>query len=212
VQALSKEAEPPAVTVTPVAEPEAAVPAEPEHMPAPKVDATANATPLSRRLADLNGIDLTRIAGSGPNGKIVRRDLGLNTAVALLAQPTALVPVLPVASAPVVTPPPPGVPVTTTKLSTMRRTIARRLSESKQTVPHFYLTARCNLDALLRLRSELNADLASRGVKLSVNDLLIKALAIALMREPNANVQYGGDYIHHFSGPTFRWLLPLRAA
>ncbi len=81
----------------------------------------------------------------------------------------------------------------------MRKTIARRLTESKQNVPHFYLTARCNLDALLRLRGELNAALSARGVKLSVNDLLIKALALAMIAVPDVNVQYGGDVLHRFN-------------
>jgi pyruvate dehydrogenase E2 component (dihydrolipoamide acetyltransferase) len=81
----------------------------------------------------------------------------------------------------------------------MRKTIARRLTEAKQTVPHFYLTARCMLDQLLKLRSELNASLAARGVKLSVNDLLMKAMARALVQIPDANVQFGGNELHRFS-------------
>src|SRR3546814_6235657 len=75
----------------------------------------------------------------------------------------------------------------TTLFRSMRKVIARRLTESKQTVPHFYLTMDCNLDALLRLRAELNAGLEKTGVKLSVNDLLIKALAVALVEVPDAN-------------------------
>ncbi len=95
--------------------------------------------------------------------------------------------------------PPTGVPVESVKLTTMRKTIARRLSESKQTVPHFYLTVRCNLDPLLKLRGGLNASLASRGIKLSVNDFMIKALAKALTEVPDANVHFGGDVLHRFS-------------
>jgi pyruvate dehydrogenase E2 component (dihydrolipoamide acetyltransferase) len=95
--------------------------------------------------------------------------------------------------------PPTGVPVETVKLSSMRKTIARRLAESKQTVPHFYLTARCRLDALLKLRGELNASLSARGFKLSVNDLLIKAMALAMEQVPDANVQFGGDELFRFS-------------
>src|SRR3546814_18276584 len=78
----------------------------------------------------------------------------------------------------------------------MRKTIARRLTESKQTVTHFYLTARCNIDPLLKLRSELNAGLEARGIKLSVNDMLMKAMAIALCQVTDANVQFGGDVLH----------------
>src|SRR3546814_2461298 len=81
----------------------------------------------------------------------------------------------------------------------MRKVIARRLTESKQTVPHFYLTMDCNLDALLRLRAELNAGLEKTGVKLSVNDLLIKALAVALVEVPDANVAFTGDTLMKYS-------------
>jgi pyruvate dehydrogenase E2 component (dihydrolipoamide acetyltransferase) len=75
----------------------------------------------------------------------------------------------------------------------MRKTIARRLTEAKQTIPHYYLTVDIQLDALLKLRSELNKGLESRGIKLSVNDLLIKALAMALIEVPSANVSFAGD-------------------
>ncbi|OYW87338.1 MAG: pyruvate dehydrogenase complex dihydrolipoamide acetyltransferase, partial [Sphingobium sp. 32-64-5] len=92
-----------------------------------------------------------------------------------------------------------GIPHVAEKLSGMRKTIARRLTESKQQVPHIYLTVDVRLDALLKLRSELNASLAGRGVKLSVNDLLIKALAISLMEVPECNVQFAGDQLLKFS-------------
>jgi pyruvate dehydrogenase E2 component (dihydrolipoamide acetyltransferase) len=81
----------------------------------------------------------------------------------------------------------------------MRKTIARRLAEAKQTVPHFYLTVDCNLDALLELREKLNATLVDCGVKLSVNDFLIKALALALAEVPGANVQFAGDRMYRFA-------------
>jgi pyruvate dehydrogenase E2 component (dihydrolipoamide acetyltransferase) len=151
-------------------------------------------SPLAARIADAKCIDLSAIAGTGPNGRIVRADLGL---ASLLTAPSA-----PPAAAAVpgaaIAPPPAGVPVETVKLSAMRKTIARRLTESKQTVPHFYLTARCNLDPLLALRATLNATLAGSGIKLSVNDLLIKALALALHEVPDANVQFGGEVLHRF--------------
>ncbi len=91
------------------------------------------------------------------------------------------------------------VPHEVVKLSNMRRTIARRLAEAKREVPHFYLTIDCRLDALLGLRAELNAGLAGRGIKLSVNDLLIKALGAALEAVPDANVQFAGDSLLRFS-------------
>ena len=91
-----------------------------------------------------------------------------------------------------------GIPHEVVKLSGMRKTIARRLTESKQQVPHIYLTVDIQLDKLLKLRSELNAGLASRKVKLSVNDLLIKALGVALMEVPECNVQFAGDQMLQF--------------
>jgi pyruvate dehydrogenase E2 component (dihydrolipoamide acetyltransferase) len=81
----------------------------------------------------------------------------------------------------------------------MRKTIARRLTQSKQTVPHFYLTARCRIDALLKLRAEINARLADQGIRISVNDLLIKAMAKAMEKVPDANVQFGGEELHRFA-------------
>ncbi|MDB5723404.1 MAG: branched-chain alpha-keto acid dehydrogenase subunit, partial [Novosphingobium sp.] len=154
-------------------------------------------SPLALRIAEAKGIELGGITGSGPNGRIVRADLGLRS----LIVPSPVAASMTASAAPPVTfaPPPEGVPVETIKLSGMRKTIARRLTESKQNVPHFYLTARCNLDAMLKLRAELNAGLSSRGIKLSVNDFMIKALAQALIEVPDANVQFGGDELHRFA-------------
>jgi pyruvate dehydrogenase E2 component (dihydrolipoamide acetyltransferase) len=172
----------------PVASPLAALAAA-----APLVlDRSIPATPLARRVAAIKGVDLGKVQGSGARGRIVVADLGA-------AIPTRVATIAPAAAAaPVIAPPPEGVPVVSEKLSGMRKTIARRLTEAKQQVPHFYLTARCNLDTLLALRGELNAGLAGRGVKLSVNDMLIKALALALVTVPDAHVQFGGDVLHRF--------------
>ncbi|KEQ52319.1 2-oxo acid dehydrogenase subunit E2 [Sphingobium chlorophenolicum] len=155
-----------------------------------------NATPLARRIAAVRGLSLSGITGSGPRGRIVKADLGLPS---LLTPAAVIAANAPVAAAAPVYDPPAGVPVDTVKLTGMRKTIARRLTESKQTVPHFYLTARCNIDALNRLRTELNASLSARGVKLSVNDMLIKAMALAMAAVPDVNVQFGGDVLHRFS-------------
>ena len=166
--------------------------------PAPlKLDNDIKATPLARRIAAAEGIQLAGIKGSGAYGKIVKADLGLPPVTPAVPAVQAQLPTA--AAAPAIPPPPAGVPVDSIKLSTMRKTIARRLSESKQSVPHFYLTARCNLDALLKLRADLNAGLAARDVKLSVNDFLMKAMALALQQVPDANVQFGGDELHRFS-------------
>ena len=176
---------------------------EPE-LAAPQGD-RIKASPLARRLAEQQGVDLASLTGSGPNGRIVRADLegaqpGAKPAVEApkpAAQPAAAAADVP-KPAPAPAAAPEGVPAETVKLSNMRKTIARRLTESKQTVPHIYLTVDINLDALLKLRTELNKGLESRGVKLSVNDMLIKAQAAALIEVLACNVQFGGDTLIQF--------------
>jgi pyruvate dehydrogenase E2 component (dihydrolipoamide acetyltransferase) len=153
------------------------------------------ASPLALRIAEAKGIDLAGMSGTGANGRIVRADLGIGPLVAPRHDP---VPQAALAATAAFVPPPPGVPVETVRLGAMRRTIARRLTHSKQAVPHFYLTARCKLDPLLKLRGELNSGLTSRSIKVSVNDMLIKAMAIALAEVPDANVQFGGEELHRF--------------
>jgi pyruvate dehydrogenase E2 component (dihydrolipoamide acetyltransferase) len=148
------------------------------------------ASPLARRIAADQGIDLSSLTGSGPGGRIVKADL--EGAPAAAAAPKAATR----AAAPVE---PGEIPHEVVKLSNMRKTIARRLTESKQTIPHYYLTVDIQLDALLKLRSELNKGLEPRGIKLSVNDLLIKALAMALIEVPTANVSFGGDHMVKYS-------------
>jgi pyruvate dehydrogenase E2 component (dihydrolipoamide acetyltransferase) len=187
-------------------------------LPAPKVEATATpapapasvakpaatqdrvvASPLAKRLAEQRGIDLTGLKGSGPNGRIVKADLDGHTAptsaAAAAAAPTPA-PAQTAAPSPVIDS---AIPHEVVKLSGMRKTIARRLTESKQTVPHIYLTVDIRLDALLKLRGELNASLASRGIKLSVNDMLIKALGAALVAVPKCNVSFAGDTMLEYS-------------
>ncbi|WP_114226660.1 MULTISPECIES: pyruvate dehydrogenase complex dihydrolipoamide acetyltransferase [Sphingomonas] len=151
------------------------------------------ASPLARRLAQAQNIDLSTLTGSGPGGRIVRADLG-KAAGGAAAQPAAAAPAAATASAPAAEAP--AQPFTTdiphevAKLSNMRKTIARRLSEAKREIPHIYLTVDVRLDPLLKLRGELNASLSGRGVKLSVNDMLIKALALALEAVPECNVSF----------------------
>ena len=163
------------------------------------------ASPLARRLAEAQNIDLATLKGSGPDGRIVRADLdGAGAAPAKAAPATAPAPVAAAAPTPAAKPAP-AAPVDTdipheiVKLSGMRKTIARRLTESKQQVPHIYLTVDIRLDALLKLRGELNAGLAGRGVKLSVNDMLIKALALSLIEVPECNVSFAGDTLIKYS-------------
>jgi pyruvate dehydrogenase E2 component (dihydrolipoamide acetyltransferase) len=169
-----------------------AAPAAPAAAPARQEGERIKASPLARRLAEAQGIDLSTLKGSGPGGRIVRADLG-TAAGGAAAAPRAAAPTAglqPVEAELAFTD---GVPHEVVKLSNMRKTIARRLTESKQQIPHIYLTVDIQLDALLKLRSELNAGLAARNIKLSVNDLMIKALAAALIEVPECNVSFAGD-------------------
>jgi pyruvate dehydrogenase E2 component (dihydrolipoamide acetyltransferase) len=201
----------PKAAAEPAEAPEAEKPAAAAPAPAraaPTGDDRVKASPLARRLAEQEGIDLGNIAGSGPNGRIVKADLSGAPKGEARPTPAAAKPVeaTPAAKAPTAAPAAmaaaPADPGTTphdvVKLSNMRKVIARRLTESKQTVPHIYLTVDVRLDALLKLRGELNTSLESRGVKLSVNDLLIKAQALALIEVPSCNVQFAGDNLLKF--------------
>ena len=159
------------------------------------------ASPLARRLAADKGIDLGAVSGSGPKGRIVKADVesAKPGAAPAAAKTEAAAPTVSAAPAPAAKPATvPDIPHEATKLSNVRKTIARRLTESKQTVPHIYLTVNIRLDALLKLRGELNKSLESRGVKLSVNDLLIKAQAVALMQVPTCNVMFTPDQLITF--------------
>ena len=161
----------------------------------------AIASPLARRVASQKGLDLSALPGSGPNGRIVKADVENAQPGQAKAVPAATASSSETASAPVAAPKPaqvPDIPHEASKLSNMRKTIARRLTESKQQVPHIYLTVDVRLDALLKLRGELNAGLESRGVKLSVNDMLIKALGVALMAVPKCNVMFTPDQLISF--------------
>jgi pyruvate dehydrogenase E2 component (dihydrolipoamide acetyltransferase) len=149
------------------------------------------ASPLAKRLAAQGNIDLADIKGSGPGGRIVMADL---------AGAPAPKPLSPALRA---DPLPQGervdIPYTDSKLSNMRKVIARRLTESKQQVPHIYLTVDCELDNLLAARKELNIKLEKQNIKLSVNDFIIRAAALALQQVPAANVQMAGDHLRSFA-------------
>ena len=170
---------------------------------APKNDSGERiiASPLARRIAEQNGVDLSTITGSGPRGRIVKADVesaegGSAKSAADTSEPKDKDEAKSSAKAPASDH---GAPYEEEKLSNVRKVIARRLTESKQQVPHYYLAVDIRLDALLDLRKQLNAGLEADGVKLSVNDLLIKALARALMRVPDCNVSYQGDTLHRYS-------------
>ncbi|MCA3246132.1 MAG: pyruvate dehydrogenase complex dihydrolipoamide acetyltransferase [Azospirillum sp.] len=157
------------------------------------------ASPLAKRMAEQAGLDLGKIKGSGPGGRIVKHDV--EAAISGGGAKKSAAPAAASASAPA----PAAVsssaiagigPHKLVPLSTMRKVIARRLTESKQQVPHFYLTVDCEIDKLLAGRAALNAKSPEKGpgaFKLSVNDFIIKAVAVALRQVPNANASYSDD-------------------
>jgi pyruvate dehydrogenase E2 component (dihydrolipoamide acetyltransferase) len=176
-----------------------AAPPQPAAPPRAEGD-RVKASPLARRLAQAQGIELSSLQGSGPGGRIVRADVDAAAGKAPAAAPAAAPQPAPAMATHLVMPGPmeQAIPHEAVKLSNIRKTIARRLTEAKQQVPHIYLTLDIQLDALLKLRAELNAGLESRGVKLSVNDLLIKALAQALIEVPECNVAFAGEQLFKY--------------
>ena len=163
------------------------------------------ASPLARRIAADKGIDLAGITGSGPHGRIIKADVegakagtapaaaATEAAAPKSAAPAAAAPAGPSSDAVVAMYQ--GRAYEEVKLDGMRKTIAARLTEAKQTVPHFYLRREIRLDALMKFRAELNKQLEPRGVKLSVNDFIIKACALALQAVPDANAVWAGDKV-----------------
>ena len=159
------------------------------------------ASPLARRIAADKGLDLAALSGSGPHGRIVKADVEAATAAPKAAAPAPTVvaaapaPAAPAVSASAVAKLYEGRAYEEVTLDGMRRTIAARLTEAKQTIPHFYLRRAARIDDLLAFRSELNKKLEGRGVKLSVNDFIIKACALALQAVPDANAVWAGDRV-----------------
>jgi pyruvate dehydrogenase E2 component (dihydrolipoamide acetyltransferase) len=215
------EAEPTkAAEVAPAPDPTAAAPA-PTPAPAPAPAASTQpkegriaASPLARRLAAAKGVDIEALTGSGPHGRVIKADVEA-------AQPGSTKPATPKA-APASAPAPANdtaapapatvemaddtralldarIPHTVEKLSGMRKTIARRLAQSMQQAPHIYLTVDIRLDRLMAMRAELNAALEKQGVKVSVNDMLIKALGKALIDVPECNVTFAGNEMIKYS-------------
>lgn len=201
-----------AVDSTPAPKPASASPVATGDAPEPKPEKATVATmpakakpsgerifasPLAKRIAKDKGIDLTAITGSGPRGRIVKADVEVAPKTSVRAAGKA--------------------PASTSSidarafyepgsydeipLNSMRKTIARRLTQSKQEIPHYYLTIDCVLDQLLKVRKHLNAEGADAGVKLSVNDFVVRAAALALKKVPEANVSFAEDALlqHHHS-------------
>ncbi len=198
--APSAQAEPEPAAETPAAPAPAPAPAS-AAKPAPaSSEGRIVASPLAKRIAEQKGVDLSQVTGSGPNGRIVKADVEGSSASSAPAASVAASAAQPAAApTPSMSPDDGGAPYTEAKLNNVRKVIARRLTEAKQQIPHIYLTVDVQLDALLKLRKELNASLEADGVKLSVNDLIIKALARSLQREPQCNVSFQGDVMHEYS-------------
>ena len=193
-----------AAAPAPAAAPAAPAPAGPA--PAAADGSRIFASPLARRLAQLNGLDLKALAGTGPHGRIIKRDIEAAVAAGTgKAAPAAAEAPKAAAAAPAAGPSADQVLKLFDEDSYelvphdgMRKTIAKRLTESKQTIPHFYVSVDCELDALLALRAQLNGAAATDkdgkpAYKLSVNDMTIKALALALRDVPDANVSWTDD-------------------
>lgn len=202
-------AAPPAAAPAAAPAPKAETAATPAPAAPAKTDgARVFASPLARRIAADQGLDLGQIAGTGPHGRIVKADVLAAKAQPAAAAPSATAP-RPAAAAPAAPAAPAAQgasadavmqiykdrPHEEIKLDGMRKTIAARLTAAKQTIPHFYLRRDIKLDALMAFRAQLNAQLAHRGVKLSVNDFIIKAAALALQAVPAANAVWAGDRV-----------------
>ena len=179
----------------PATEPAAAPPA-PEPAPAPAAasapqPATATptgervlASPLARRMAEQQGVDLAVVNGSGPNGRVVKADIEAHAGGAPVSSPAITVAC--------------ETPYDLIPVNNIRKVVARRLTESKQQVPHFYLTVDCKIDELLKVRTDLNARAKDGEFKISVNDMVIKAAAVALMQVPAANASWSDDGIKQY--------------
>jgi pyruvate dehydrogenase E2 component (dihydrolipoamide acetyltransferase) len=159
---------PPPVSATP--KPAAAVPA---------TDGVLRVSPIAQRMAAQAGIDLKLVRGSGPEGRIIKRDIELLVAGGAPAQPVAAArPHLAAGSVPA---------------SRLRKAIARRMTESKTTIPHFYLTVDVDMADVVRVREQLNSMLEASDAKVSINDFIVKGAALALLKFPNLNGVYRGD-------------------
>ncbi|MDG2406119.1 MAG: pyruvate dehydrogenase complex dihydrolipoamide acetyltransferase [Paracoccaceae bacterium] len=213
IQPVTTHETPAAVAAAPIAH----ITSAPAKGPSPKAPATEApkqnskgmrvfASPLARRIAAEKGLELIQVTGSGPKGRIVKADVEHATARAqakliepLMSQPAGATAISAGMSSATVLKMYQDRTYKEIAIEGMRKTIAARLTEAKQTIPHFYLRRDIRLDALVALRVELNKQLVSRGIKLSVNDFIIKASASALQQIPSANVVWAGDRVLQLS-------------
>ena len=192
---------PPLAPVAPVAQaiaaqaaPEVQIPPVTQAAPATRSEGRIFASPLARRMAMQSGLDLAAIAGSGPKGRVVKADIE----AALLGSAPVAMAAVPVSALPPIAPLASIGPYQDIQTSKMRKVIAQRLQEAKQTVPHFYLTIDCQIDDLLKVRKELNG--RSDAYKLSVNDFVVRASALALRRVPECNASWIDGGLRQYSG------------
>ncbi|MEM1446376.1 MAG: dihydrolipoamide acetyltransferase family protein [Planctomycetota bacterium] len=167
----------------------------PTAAPAASGGGKVKVSPLARKMAEAAGLDLAQIAGSGPDGRIIKRDiLAAQEGGAAKPAPTAepskpAAPVAPIATGPS------ALEAKTVQVSGMRKTIAKRLVESKTTVPHFQVSVAVDMDPLMELRKTINGQLESQGVKLSVNDFVTRAVALGCLEHPVVNASWNGDSV-----------------
>ena len=196
----------PAKAVAPAPAAPAAAPAAPPSpspaAPAQAAGARIFASPLAKRMAAEAGLDLAAIKGSGPRGRIIKADVEAAKQAPPAAKPAAAPQAAKPApaAAPAAAPQPFETPYVEVANSTMRKVIARRLSDSKRDIPHYYLTIECNIDPLLELRDKLNARTGEgpAAFKLSVNDFVIRAVALALRAYPDANCSWTDEAIRFY--------------
>ncbi len=164
-------------------------------------DGRLRVSPVARRLAEAHEIDVSTLQGSGPGGRVVKRDVlravdaGAETAAAVPPSAKAVVPATPVSLPVPIVQTPAVLQDQIVPLSNMRQIIARRLVEATTTIPHYQVTVSFDMEALLELRATLNEQLAEQGVKLSVNDFLVRCCALAMYQHPEFNASWGSDHV-----------------
>ena len=169
-------------------QPSVSAASEPLETPQSRTSGRVYASPLARRIAVQRGVDISKINGRGPNGRILKADVeAVAGSATIRSAPTTAQSALRKRSG--------GLDIPNSKI---RKIIARRMTAAKQDIPHFYLTIDCDLDALLDVRRQLNEHLARSGMKVSLNDCVVKAAALALADVPAANASWSEDVIHRF--------------